>query len=136
MLEKKRLHRFIKTQLLNFQNFQPDELLSCCLAFDLNLSLSPKQLGCNMYFWSFLGQKLSVDIRHFRVCIFENPETTENFHKPIFRGIKTSYLISSSFLGILCVQNTFLEVLLKVINKHLLLLLESDFSGYYSQDGT
>ena len=49
-----------------------------------------------------------------------NPGTTENFHKPIFRGI----------------MNTILEVLLKVINKHLLLLLESDFSGYYSQDGT
>ena len=48
----------------------------------------------------------------------------------IFQGIKTIYLISGTFLGILCVQNTILEVLLKVISEHLLLLLERDFSGY------
>ena len=53
----------------------------------------------------------------------------ENFHKLIFWGIKTIYLISSTFLGILWIQNTILEVVLKVINEHLLLLLESDFSG-------
>ena len=53
----------------------------------------------------------------------------ENFHKLIFRGIKTIHLISSTFVGILYVQNTILEVLLNVINEHLLLLLESDFSG-------
>ena len=40
----------------NFQNFQPGELLGSWLDFDLNLSLSPQQLGCKMYFWSFLGQ--------------------------------------------------------------------------------
>ena len=57
-------------------------------------------------------------------------ETMEDFDKPIFRGIKTIYLISGPFLGILCVQGTTLKVLLKVINEHLLLLLESGFSGY------
>ena len=62
--------------------------------------------------------------------LFENRETTENFNKLIFRGIKTICLISSTFLGILCVENVILEVLLKVINEHLLLLLESDFSGF------
>ena len=41
LLEKKRLHRFIKPQLLNFPNFQPGQLLSSCLAFVVNLSLSP-----------------------------------------------------------------------------------------------
>ena len=40
----------------------------------------------------------------------------ENFQKFIFRGIKTIYLISSTFL------------LFKVINEHLILLLESGFS--------
>ena len=57
-------------------------------------------------------------------------ETTESFHQLIFRGIKTIYLISTTFPGILCVQDTTLKVLLKVITEHLLLLLESDFSGY------
>ena len=41
LLEKKRRHRFIRLQLLHFQNFQPGELLGSCLGFDLNLSLSP-----------------------------------------------------------------------------------------------
>ena len=57
----------------------------------------------------------------------ENQETTENFHKLIFRNIKTIYLIFSTFLRILCVQDTTLkastfkaQLLLKVINKHLL----------------
>ena len=39
--EKKRLHKFFKRQWLNFQNFQPGELLSNCSGCDLNLSLSP-----------------------------------------------------------------------------------------------
>ena len=34
------LHRFIKPQLLNLQNFQPGELLASCLGFDLNLIFS------------------------------------------------------------------------------------------------
>ena len=62
--------------------------------------------------------------------VFENPETTGNFHKLIFRGIKTIYLILSTFPGILCVQDTNLKVLLKVINEHLLLFFVSGFSGY------
>ena len=41
LLEKERLHSFIKPQLFNFQNFQPEELLGSCLGFDLNLNLSP-----------------------------------------------------------------------------------------------
>ena len=35
LLEKKRLHRFIKPQLFNFHSFQPGELLGSCLGFDL-----------------------------------------------------------------------------------------------------
>ena len=62
--------------------------------------------------------------------IFENPETKENFHKLISRGTKTIYLILSTFLAILFVQSTIYKELLKVINEHLLLLLESGFSGY------
>ena len=58
----------------------------------------------------------------------------ENFHKFISWGIKTINLISSTFLSIMCVQNTTLKVLLKVINKHLLLKVESDFACYQSQN--
>ena len=47
----------------------------------------------------------------------------ENFNKLIFRGTKTIYLILSTLLGILYVQNTIYKVLLKVINEHLLLSL-------------
>ena len=54
----------------------------------------------------------------------------ENFHKLNSQGIKTIDLILSTFLGILCVQDTTLNLLLKVVNEHLLLLLESGFSGY------
>ena len=42
-LEKKKLQRFIKAKLLNFQNCQPGQLLSCCF-------------GLDMHFWSFLGK--------------------------------------------------------------------------------
>ena len=66
----------------------------------------------------------------------ENPESTENFHKLIFRGIKTMYLILSSFRGILCDQGPTLKVLLKAINEYLLLKLESSFSCNQSQNGT
>ena len=52
---------------------------------------------------------------------------TENFYKLIFRGIKTIYLILSSLLRILYIQNTIYKVLLKVINEHLLLLLSVAF---------
>ena len=62
--------------------------------------------------------------------MFENLETTENFQKLIFQGIKSIYLISSTFLSILCVHDKTLKVLLKVIKKHLLLKLEIDFSCY------
>ena len=56
LLEKKKLQRFIKPKLLNFQNCQPSQLLSSCFGLDLKLSLSCQQLDCNMYFWSFLGK--------------------------------------------------------------------------------
>ena len=48
----------------------------------------------------------------------EKKRNHRKFSYAHFPGIKTIYLISSSFLGILCVQNTILEV------------LESDFSRY------
>ena len=51
----------------------------------------------------------------------------ENFYQLIFQGIKTIYLISSTFLGILWVQYTNLVMLFKVINENSLLLLESGF---------
>ena len=62
--------------------------------------------------------------------MFENSETTENFQKLIFCGIKSNCLISSTLLSILCVQDKTLKVLLKVIKEHLLLKLEIDFSYY------
>ena len=46
-------------------------------------------------------------------------ETTENFHKLIFWGFNTIYLISSIFLSILCDQDTTLKVLLNVFNENL-----------------
>ena len=67
----------------------------------------------------------------FRFCqwsIFENRETTENFQKLIFQGIKSIYLISSTFQSILCVEDKTLKVLLKVVKELLLLKLEIDFS--------
>ena len=56
----------------------------------------------------------------------------ENFQKLIFRGIKVSFLILSTFLDILCVQDTTLKVLLKVINEHLLLFT---IIYYYLESG-
>ena len=63
----------------------------------------------------------------FAKSIFENPETTENFYKLIFRGMKTIYLIWSTFLSILCDQDTTLKVLLNVIKENLPLKLEGSF---------
>ena len=45
----------------------------------------------------------------------------------IFRGIKTIYLIWSTFLTILCDQDLTLKVLVKVIKKNLHLKLEGSF---------
>ena len=42
--------------------------------------------------------------------MFENLETTEHFHKLIFQGIKTIYLILSTLLGILYFQNNLQSV--------------------------
>ena len=77
---------------------------------------------------SFLNQK-STQCQLFTGFLFftrehiRKPGNTENFHKLIFRGIKTIYLILSTLQGILYVQNKIYKVLLKVINEHLLLLL-------------
>ena len=79
---------------------------------------------------SFLSISGVPGFRFLLQTLFKNTETTENFDKVIFRGIETIYLISSTFLGILCVQGTNLKVLLKVTNEYLLLLLESGFSSY------
>ena len=57
----------------------------------------------------------------------ENTETTENFYKLIFRGIKAIYLIWSAFLSILCDQDLTLEVLLEVIQMNLPLKFEGTF---------
>ena len=46
--------------------------------------------------------------------VFENTESAGDFHKLTFRGIKAIYLVSSTFLRILCVQDTTLKVFLKV----------------------
>ena len=54
----------------------------------------------------------------------------ENFQKLIFRDIKSIYLISRTFLSILCVQDKILKVLFKVIKDNLLRKLEIDFSYY------
>ena len=58
--------------------------------------------------------------------VYKNTETTENVHSFVFQGIKTIDLIQSFFLSISGVQDTTLEVLLKVIIEHLLLKLKSD----------
>ena len=47
----------------------------------------------------------------------------ENFYKLIFGGIKTIYLIWSTFLSILCYQDLNLKVLLIVIKENLPLKL-------------
>ena len=49
----------------------------------------------------------------------------ENFNKLIFRGVKTIYLIWSTFLSILCDQDLTFKVLFKVTEENLPLKLES-----------
>ena len=48
----------------------------------------------------------------------------------MFRGIKSIYLISSTFLSTSGVQDKTRKVLLKVVKEHLLLKIEIDFSFY------
>ena len=62
--------------------------------------------------------------------IFENLETTGSFCKLIAGGFKTIYLISSTFVDILYVQNTTRKALLMVIKENLTLKLESGFFWY------
>ena len=54
----------------------------------------------------------------------------KNVQKLIFRGIKASYPILSTLLGILCIQDKTLKVLHKLVKEHLLLKFEIDFSCY------
>ena len=82
------------------------------------------------YLESFLLISGISGFSFFTVEHIKNPETTENFHKHISPSTKTIYLILSTFLGILFVQNKTFKVLLKVINEYLLLLLANGFSVY------
>ena len=54
-------------------------------------------------------------------------ETTKSFQKLTLQGIKTICLISSTFLSILCDQDTTLNVLLEVVNENLPLKLAGSF---------
>ena len=90
----------------------------------------PLKFGALLTYKVFCQFPAFPGFRFLPYSIFENPETTDNFHKLIFRGIKAIYLLLSTLLRILYVQNTIYKVLLKFINEHLLLLLESGFSGY------
>ena len=84
----------------------------------------------------FLFRKLSVDFQHFRVFVFaiehiRKPGNHGKFSEAQFSSYyKAFYLILSTLLGILCDQDTTLKVLLKVMDEHLLLFLESGFSDY------
>ena len=74
----------------------------------------------------FFLKRCSVNFRHFRVFVFATEHiqklgTTGNFHKLIFRGIKSIYLIWNIFLSIS------LKILLKIIKENLTLKLESWF---------
>ena len=51
----------------------------------------------------------------------------ENFYELIFRGMKTIYLIWSTFLSILCDQDLTFKVLLKVFKENLPFKLEGSF---------
>ena len=67
----------------------------------------------------FLFRKLFIDFRVFIFChgaYSKTPKPRKKFQKLIFRGIKASYLILNTLLGILCIQDVTLKVLLKVIN--------------------
>ena len=71
--------------------------------------------GC-YFIWKAFCWFLAFPGFHFLLQgIFENPETTEMFQKFIFRSVKSIYLIWSTFLRILYVQDKTLMVLLKVI---------------------
>ena len=84
----------------------------------------------NKGYFFLKGVLLISDISGFSCLlqsIFKNLETTGNFHKLIFRGIKSIYLIWNTFLSILSVQDISLKILLKVIKENLTLKLESWF---------
>ena len=81
----------------------------------------------------FIINKFFVDFRHFRVFAFSHRAFSKT-RKPrkifIYQGIKIIYLILSTFPSNLCVQDTILKVLLKVINENLPVRLESSFGCY------
>ena len=70
------------------------------------------------------------DFRFLPQSILKNVETTENFDKLISWSIKTVYLIWSTFLSILGVEDATLKALPKLIKANLTLKLESGFSCY------
>ena len=70
---------------------------------------------------TFLGFRF-LSLEH-----IQKPGMHGKFHKLIFRVIKTIHPISRAFLSILCVQDTTLKVLLKLVKENLPLKLESGF---------
>ena len=71
---------------------------------------------------AILFRKLFIDFQHFRVFVFchraysKTQKPWKIFRSSFLEVIKASYLILSTLLGILCVQDVTLKVLLKVIN--------------------
>ena len=60
--------------------------------------------------------------------IFKHTELRDNLDKLICWSIKTMYLISSTFLSVLCVEKETLKTLPKFIKANLILKLESGFT--------
>ena len=66
---------------LTFQIFQPDQLFSSCLGFDLNLGFRPQQLSCLLkkqcLFFVFSRSKWNVKIQRRNECIMFFKHTSE-----------------------------------------------------------
>ena len=97
------------------------------VAFSQFPSNGNRQQWAAFYLESFLLISGISGFSFLSESIFENPETTENFYKLIFRDIKTIYLTWSTFLSILCDQDLTVKVLLKVIKENLRFKLEDSF---------
>ena len=97
------------------------------VAFSQFPSNGNRQQWAVFYLESFLLISCISGFSFLSESIFENPETTENFYKLIFRDIKTIYLTWSTFLSILCDQDWTVKVLLKVIKENLRFKLEDSF---------
>ena len=66
--------------------------------------------ACFIDLESFLSISGVSGFSSFAIEHIRKPETTENFHKLIFQGIETIYLIWSFFLSILCDQDLTFKV--------------------------